>query len=129
VTAAGAQRLPRLLDAYRPALLILCHGGNDLLRRSGEEQAAENLRTMVRLARERGAEVVLLGVPRPGLFLSAPDFYADIGRELTLPCDDETLAEILADNARKSDPIHPNARGYAELAAAVADLLRRAGAI
>lgn len=32
VSAEGARRLPDLLDRYEPDLLILCHGGNDLLR-------------------------------------------------------------------------------------------------
>jgi len=129
VTEAGLSRLPALLDRYRPALLILCHGGNDLLRRSGEEQAAENLRAMVRLARERGVEVVLLGVPKPGLSLAPPDFYAGIAREFDLPYDADTLSDILADRSRKSDYIHPNALGYRQLAEAVEALLQAAHAL
>lgn len=129
VTAEGLARLPALLDRYQPFLLILCHGGNDLLRRSGEEQAAENLRAMIRLARGRGIDVVLIGVPKPDLSFSPPVFYASIAGEFALPYDGDTLAGILADRSRKSDYIHPNALGYRHLAEAVHSLLTSARAL
>jgi len=53
VTGEGLSRLPKVLDNERPALMILCHGGNDLLRRLNQQHAAHNLRAMIRLARER----------------------------------------------------------------------------
>jgi len=129
VTAEGLARLPQLLERYRPALLILCHGGNDLLRRTGEEQAAENLRAMIRLARAQGVEIVLLGVPKLDLGLAPPDYYAGIAAEFAIPYDGEALAEILADRSLKSDYIHPNAAGYRQLAEAVANLLTEAQAL
>lgn len=129
ISAAGLARLPSALEYYQPRLLILCHGGNDLLRKLGEEQAAENLRAMIRLARQRGIEVVLIAVPKPGLFPSPPDFYAAIAKEFGLPYEDAALKTILRDNELKSDIAHPNARGYARLAEAVAALLKKAGAI
>jgi len=128
-TSEGLVRLPQLLDRYRPALLILCHGGNDLLRRTGEEQAANNLRSMIRLARERGIDVVLIGVPKPDLSLAPPVFYASIAGEFTIPYDGDTLTGILSDRSRKSDYIHPNALGYQQLAEAVHDLLHAARAL
>jgi lysophospholipase L1-like esterase len=129
MTAEGLVRLPQLLDRYRPALLILCHGGNDLLQRTGEEQAANNLRAMIRLARERGVDVVLIGVPKPDLSLAPPVFYASIAGEFTIPYDSDTLAGILSDRSRKSDYIHPNALGYQQLAEAVHALLQAARAL
>jgi lysophospholipase L1-like esterase len=129
LSAEGVARLPALLDRYQPQLLLLCHGGNDLLQHRDEAQVAENLRAMVRLARERGVAVLLLGVPKPGLSLSPPAYYGEIAREFSLPYDGETLGEILSDRTLKSDPIHPNARGYERLAAAVADLLHKARAL
>jgi lysophospholipase L1-like esterase len=129
VTSEGLVRLPQLLDRYRPALLILCHGGNDLLRRTGEEQAANNLRAMIRLTRERGVDVVLIGVPKPDLSLVPPVFYASIAGEFTIPYDGDTLAGILSDRSRKSDYIHPNALGYQQLAEAVHALLQAARAL
>jgi len=129
VTEEGLTRLQNLLDRQTPALIILCHGGNDLLRRKGEAQAAENLRAMVRMARERGVEVVLVGVPKPDLSLEPPPYYEEIAREFSIPYDGDTLAEILSDRTLKSDYIHPNAKGYRELADAIHSLLRNARAL
>lgn len=129
LTSQGLERLPAVLEQYRPALVILCHGGNDLLQKSGEDQAADNIRSMIRLARERGAEVALIGVPRPGLLLSPARFYPEIARELNIPYEGDILADILSKGPLKSDTIHPNAEGYRKLAEAVAALLRTNKAI
>ncbi len=129
VSAAGLARLPAALNYYQPRLLILCHGGNDFLRKLGDAQAAENLRAMIRLARQNGIEVVLVAVPKPGLFPSPPDFYAEIAKEFGLPNEDAALKAILRDNELKSDLAHPNAKGYAKLAAAIAALLKKSGAV
>jgi acyl-CoA thioesterase-1 len=129
VTAAGVKRLPALLDEYRPALVVLLHGGNDILQRRSATAMAENLRTMVEMARRRDAAVVLLGVPQFGLLFHPPDLYPDLAKELSLPYDGKSLAEIERDPALKSDPIHPNAAGYRKLAERIYALLRAAGAV
>jgi len=129
VSATGLARLPAVLEAAGPRLLILCHGGNDLLRRLDERLLAENLRAMVRLARDRGIAVVLVAVPKPGLFPDAHPIYAAVADELGVPLERDALKSILTDNELKSDPIHPNAKGYARLAEALAGLLRKAKAI
>jgi acyl-CoA thioesterase I len=129
VSAAGLARLPSALDEYQPKLLILCHGGNDFLRKLGDVQAAENLRAMIRFARQRGIEVVLIAVPKPGLFPSPPDFYGEIAKEFGVPYEDSALKSILRNNELKSDLAHPNAKGYAKLAEAIAALLKKRGAL
>ena len=129
VSAAGLARLPSALDYYQPGMLILCHGGNDFLRKLDEAQAAENVRAMIRLAKDRGIEVVLIGVPKPGLLPSPPDFYARIAKEFGLPYEGAVLQTILRDNDLKSDLAHPNAKGYAKLAEAIAMLLKKSGAV
>lgn len=129
VTAEGVARLPAVLERERPALMILCHGGNDLLRRLDRGEAADNLRAMVRMARERGVAVVLVSVPAPDLSLSPPEFYADIAREFRIPCERKVLTRILRNGSLKSDHIHPNAAGYRLLAEALAKLLEKYGAL
>jgi lysophospholipase L1-like esterase len=72
VSAQGLARLPAVLEATQPKLLLLCHGGNDFLRKLPEGEAAANVRAMVQLAREKGIAVVLIGVPKPGISPSPP---------------------------------------------------------
>jgi acyl-CoA thioesterase-1 len=129
VTAAGLSRLQGVLEREKPAILILCHGGNDLLRRMDRKQAANNLRAMIRLAQERGVAVVLIAVPSPGIALSPPSFYREIAAEMTLPIEEHILTTVLADGSLRSDSIHPNAAGYRKIAEAVAGLLKKSGAV
>ena len=129
VSADGLARLPDALDEHQPKLLILCHGGNDFLRRVPKQQAAANVRAMIRLAKSRGVEVALIGTPEPGLTVSPPEFYAEIAREFSVPYEDGVVGKILRDSSLKSDAIHPNARGYRLIAERLAELLRKAGAV
>jgi len=126
----GLKRLPAVLDEHQPALLILCHGGNDLLRKRNPQSIASNLTAMINEARQRGIQVVLVGVPEPALFLleTAP-FYTNIAKQENIPVERKILPEIESDNSLKSDTIHPNAAGYRKFAEALAQLLRRAGAV
>jgi lysophospholipase L1-like esterase len=125
----GLQRLPDVLEEAKPKLLILCHGGNDFLRKQSESVTASNVRAMIKLARNKGIGVLLIATPKPGLSLSPPDFYADIAKEFAIPFNNDVLKSVLRDNELKSDLIHPNAMGYAQIAAAIAKLLGKAGAM
>jgi acyl-CoA thioesterase I len=129
VTAEGKARLPGVLDEQRPDLMILCLGGNDFFRNLDRKEAEANLREMVRTAKERGVEVLLVGVPRLGWGLEVPDLYRKIAADTGIPLEEKSLKRILADSSLKSDPIHPNAAGYRPLAEALAGALRKAGAV
>jgi acyl-CoA thioesterase-1 len=129
VSAAGLARLPAVLDEVQPAMLLLCHGGNDFLRKSDDARAAENLRAMVRLARERNIAVVLLATPKPTLPPSVPAFYREIAAEGGIGFVESVMKEVLSDRDLKSDFVHPNARGYREIARAVHKALRESGAL
>ena len=129
VSARGLKRLPKVLEQVRPRLVILCLGGNDMLRRQDPAQTEANLKQMVGIIRSQGAAVVMLGVPEPGLFLSTADVYERVADELDVLLEDEIIPDLLGDNQYKSDHVHFNAAGYARLAEAVEALLRRRGAL
>lgn len=123
LSGEGLRRLPDLLQHYRPDLLILCHGGNDLLRRHDPARTAANLRRMLEAARGCDAQIVLLGVPQPGLWLKSAAFYQELADEYRIPCDTDILPAILSRRELKSDAIHPNAAGYRQLAQALAAII------
>ena len=129
VTAQGLKRLPLVLDAVKPNIVILCHGGNDLIRRIGKEQLKNNLNQMIKLIQRSGADVVLVGVPTFNLMLTVPDLYSELAEAHKLPIDIELLPTIERDPKMKSDQIHPNAAGYSVMATAVQTLLLEAGAL
>lgn len=130
VTAQGLERLADALDEYAPQLLILCLGGNDMLRRVDEQRIASNLEQMVAMSRARGVPVLLLGVPRPALMgLESASFYEEIAARWQIPLEAEIIPEVLAERRLKSDAIHPNAEGYRRIANAVHAKLKKTGAL
>ncbi len=129
LSAEGLRRLPSLLTQHRPNLVILCHGGNDLLRSTGRGSAKNNVTQMIDLIKASGAEVLLLGVPQPGIFLSTAEFYDEIAEETAVAYIPDLMKQVLSDAALKSDPAHPNAAGYTVIATEVHDFLLNAGAL
>ena len=129
VSKTGLARLGDLLKRHHPELLILCHGGNDILRHSNLKQTKDNLQQMIDLARANNTQVVLIGVPQFGIFLSSAAFYQELAESNQIPLENTALSDILADIRLKSDQIHPNAKGYAMFANRIYDLLQQTGAI
>ena len=129
VTAQGLVRLPQVIEEHQPALVIVCLGGNDMLRKLDEAQIRSNLRQIIRTLRDRGIAVVLVGVPKPALLTSAAAFYGELAKEYRIPYEGKILNHIMHQLDLKADAIHPNAKGYRRMAEAIAELLREAGAI
>ncbi len=128
-TAEGLVRLPQVLEKEQPKLVLLCLGGNDMLRRSDAPSIETNLRKMIQAIRTSGASVVLIGVPQPALFSGPPALYEKLADEFKLPYEGEIFNEVLKNPRTKSDAIHANAEGYRLVAERLAELLRKTGAI
>jgi lysophospholipase L1-like esterase len=128
-TGGGLARLEHVIDEHRPALMIVCLGGNDMLRKLDETQIRNNLREIITTIKRRGVDVALVGVPKPALITSAPAFYAELAQEFDIPYDGKVVTDVLYRAELKADPIHPNAKGYRRIAEAIAELLKKAGAV
>ncbi|WP_173890048.1 MULTISPECIES: arylesterase [Pseudomonas] len=64
-SAGGLARLPALLAAHKPSVVVLELGGNDGLRGQPPAQLQQNLASMIERSRQAGAKVVLLGMRLP----------------------------------------------------------------
>ena len=125
----GLSRLPAALEKHQPALLILCHGGNDLLHKRDKNKMEENLRAMIHLAKDKNIPVVLLGVPKPGLFLSSFELYKNIADSTDVIFLENLIPDVLGDRSLKSDTVHPNKDGYRVMAETIYSTLQAAGAL
>jgi acyl-CoA thioesterase I len=132
-SAQALERLPDLLQPTRPALVLLCIGGNDFLRRVPESDTRSHVRTICETVRTAGAQLLLIAVPRPSLSaaftgsLSDHPLYGDIAEALKLPLHRQGWSEVLADESLRSDAVHANAQGYARFAQGLVATARTVG--
>lgn len=118
-SAEGLQRLEPLLKKHRPALVILCYGGNDMLQKLSIKTLEHNLEKMIAMIRAYGAEVLLVGVPKPSILLEPLPLYEALAEKHQLANDLEILSDLLSRREMKSDPIHLNKMGYEAFAHAL----------
>ena len=64
-SAGGLARLPALLAAHKPEVVIVELGGNDGLRGQQPAQLKQNLASMIAASQNAGAKVLLLGMQLP----------------------------------------------------------------
>jgi len=116
-SAGGLARLPRLLAAHKPDLVVIELGGNDGLRGQPVAALRDNLTKMIELSKQSGADVVLAGIQIP------PNYGQTYGQalsavypEVAARFDAALIGFILEDVAlnpelMQPDGIHPNAAG------------------
>jgi lysophospholipase L1-like esterase len=111
------KRFSNLLKDNSIQMMILCVGGNDLLQKTPLRSIRENIIKIIKIAKEKNIEVVLIAVPDFGMLgLSPLALYGDIAQEEKVYLIKGLLSEILSSQRLKSDYIHPNASGYKYMA-------------
>ena len=127
------KRLAPLLAVHRPALVIIELGGNDFLRQTPAPKVRLYLQEIVREVLASGAQVALVAVPRLSLLrasigaLSDSPIYAELAEREGVVLIPEVLSDMLSEDALRADEIHPNARGYTQLAQGIENALRSSG--
>lgn len=123
-TEDALKRVERDVLALKPRLVIICLGGNDLLRRVSADETFKNLDEIVSKIQAQGAMVILLGLD----FSLGSDFGSrveDLARRRGCPLVRDILGGIRGDETLMADAVHPNARGYAKFADKVEPVLRK----
>lgn len=120
-TGGALARLPRALERHRPDVLIIELGGNDGLRGLPLAEVRGNFEELIRLSREAGARVLLVGMRIPPNY--GPSYadgfhalYGELARRHQLPLVPFFLDGIaLDDGLMLDDGLHPNAAAQPKL--------------
>jgi acyl-CoA thioesterase I len=122
-TGDALARLERDVLAEDPRIVLVCLGGNDMLRRMPADEQFANLRAIVRAIQEKGALVVLIGTEGFKLLTQVDygDRYEALARETGAVYVPDLMDGVLGDPALMLDRIHPNQRGYEKIARRIAD--------
>lgn len=119
-TADGLARLDRDVLEESPGIVLLSLGANDMLRRQPMDATFANLRRMIDRIQARGALVVLIGVEGfPMVHGDYGERYRALARETGCVYVPDMLDDVFGDPALMYDQIHPNAKGYAKIAARI----------
>lgn len=114
-SAGGLARLPALLAAHSPDVVIIELGGNDGLRGYPIAQLRDNLGQMVQLSRAAGADVLLVGMrilPNYGKRYTEAFYrsFSEVAEQEQVPLVPFLLDGLTASDAMlQSDGIHPTA--------------------
>ena len=115
-TAGGLRRLDWQLR-QSPDIVVVGLGANDGLRGTPLESSEQNLRDIIRKARDAGADVLLLGMLIPPNY--GPEYttqfrelYQRIAKEMNVPMVPFVLEGVGGEpSLNQSDGIHPTAEG------------------
>ena len=132
-TSGGRSRLPALLKAHRPQVVILELGGNDALRGLPLAMTQTNLRDMTRAAKTAGAQVLIAGMAVPPNYGRAygeafTALFGAVARAENVALLPFLLAGVAdgpdADAMFQADRIHPKAEAHPRMLANVWPVLR-----
>jgi acyl-CoA thioesterase-1 len=116
-SSGGLARLPSLLEAHRPRVVIIELGGNDGLRGQPVQTLRENLSRIIELALGHGAAPILAGIRIPPnygpRYTSAfAGVYPEIADDFGIPLVGFLMEDVALDGElMQPDGLHPNARG------------------
>ncbi|MBI9085411.1 MAG: arylesterase [Desulfobacterales bacterium] len=115
-TAQALNRLEADVLSHSPRLVLLTLGGNDLKNRVPRKAAFDNLRRIVVEIQKAGALVVIGGIDIPLYGRGFDEAYRQLAQETGSVLIPNVFEGIMGNRNLMSDPIHPNADGYAVMA-------------
>lgn len=123
-TTDGLRRVAEI-ETLQPRVVLLCFGGNDVLRGQSREQMFANLGAMIDRLHAQGSFVVLIGIRGASALRdgNAAGFrkLAEEKQVMHIP---NLLDGLLSTPSLMSDYVHPNDAGYEKIAARLEAELR-----
>jgi lysophospholipase L1-like esterase len=123
-TEGGLDRLERDVLSRNPGTVIVCLGGNDILRRMPVDGTINNLDAIISRSQASGAMVVLIGVQGIPFLSSHRSRYRALAKERGALLVPNILGGIIGNRKLMADQIHPNSDGYKLMAERVAQAMR-----
>ena len=123
-TAGGNERLPKLLSQYAPEIVVIELGGNDGLRGTSIDSIESNLRSMIKAALDRDAQIILIGMQLPPNYGNAyatsfQNLFPTLASEYELVLVERLIQrmmnEVWQQSLMQMDGIHPNAKGHVQI--------------
>jgi acyl-CoA thioesterase-1 len=120
-TGGALARLPRALERHRPAVVVIELGGNDGLRGLPIADVRANFESLIRLSRESGASVLLIGMRIPPNYGATytrafHELFGELAAKHRLTLVPFFLDGIaLDDSLMLEDGLHPNAAAQPKL--------------
>jgi acyl-CoA thioesterase I len=120
-TGGALARLPRALEVHKPDLVVIEVGGNDALRGYPIDRIEHNLDAMVRLSKDAGAAVLVLGMEIPPNYgarytQAFHNVYSQVAARAGTPLVPFLLDGVATDaTLMQADGIHPTAAAQPRL--------------
>ena len=123
-TAGGNERLPKLLSQYAPEIVVIELGGNDGLRGTSIDSIESNLRSMIKAALDRDAQIILIGMQLPPNYGNAyatsfQNLFPTLANEYSIVLVERLIQrmmnEVWQQSLMQMDGIHPNAKGHVQI--------------
>ncbi|MDN4054929.1 arylesterase [Massilia sp. YIM B02763] len=117
-TSGGRTRLPALLQQHKPNVVVFELGANDGLRGLPVASAQDNLRTMISLAQQNKAKVLLVGMRMPPNYGRAyterfAAMYQTLAAQAKVPLVPFMLEGVAQETANfQADRMHPLASAH-----------------
>lgn len=120
-TRTGLGRLESALDAHHPVIVIVALGGNDGLRGLPFSEIENSLENIIRLCKQQGAQMLLVGVRLPPNYGPAynqkfAELYQRLADSYQLPLVARMLDKV-AENREwmQADGMHPKAEAQPQV--------------
>jgi lysophospholipase L1-like esterase len=122
-TANGLGRV-NSVRAHRPALVIVCLGGNDYLGRIPRDKIFSNLQETITALQFDGAVTCVVGLePVASLGYSYRSEFRNLAYSTESLLVEDALDGILDDPSLRADQNHPNREGYIKFANRIGDVI------